>query len=145
MIGRLGLGGRAAECRLHLDELPTGAEHDRVDPLGDGAGCPAQRLQRIAKIGGEGGVGTQPVGTQVHPPIVPDRPRPAGPIGESAACAAYRAVATTSANLTAVALACSGVAASTMTRINCSVPEGRSSTRPVSPSSCSAAATAART
>ena len=36
-------------------------------------------------------------------------------------------------------------AASTITRTSCSVPEGRSSTRPVSPSSRSASATAART
>ena len=45
-----------------------------------------------------------------------------------------RAAATTSARATAVARACSTVGASTITRTSCSVPEGRSSTRPASPS-----------
>ena len=41
--------------------------------------------------------------------------------------------------------ACSCVGASTITRTSCSVPDGRSSTRPVSPSSASTALTAAAT
>src|SRR5690606_2375554 len=51
---------------------------------------------------------------------------------------------TTPASSPATASACCWVAASTMTRTSGSVPDGRSSTRPVSPRVRSAAATAAR-
>ena len=45
----------------------------------------------------------------------------------------------------ATSSACSWVGASTITRTSCSVPDGRSSTRPVSPSSSSTALTASAT
>ena len=81
---------------------------------------------------------------------------PSGPGPERAGCDRHPhgalgprrqrdAAATTSARRAATSSACSWVGASTITRTSCSVPEGRSSTRPVSPSSSSTALTASAT
>ena len=85
-------------------------------------------------------------------PAAADRPSdPTGRAGlrrrstREPAGAVSATAATTSARRWATSSACSCVGASTITRTSCSVPEGRSSTRPESPSSASTALTASAT
>ena len=85
VLGRLHRGRRAAQRRLDLRELPPGPCHRRVDRLRGRARRPSQLRQRLGHVGGVGGVGAQPVGSQVHAPIVLHGPPAAGPIAESRA------------------------------------------------------------